>query len=74
MASPLDRRICPGCGRTAGKRRCRRCYYEAGSGPLARLRDLLDPASGDGPEADAVALGAFVRAVVAAWEEARRKP
>ena len=62
MSSPLDKRICPGCGRRPGAWRCSHCGYDSGGHvPLAKTRELLDGSYGIA--SDSVDLSAFARAL-----------
>lgn len=62
MTTPLDKRICPGCGRRCGVHSCRHCDFSSNT-PIPTTRELLD-ASTDYRECSGVDLGAFARAIV----------
>ena len=60
--NPLDKRICPGCGRRPNTYSCPHCGYEGGHEPLPTTRQLLQ--GGADVESRGVRLDLFARSLV----------
>ena len=58
MPSPIDKRICPGCGRRCGRWGCRSCNYD---GDIPTTREVL---VGDVGRFSDVDLAAYVRSLL----------
>ena len=60
MNSPIDKRICPGCGRRCGRWGCKRCGY---SGDIPTTREILAMGPDEALFTD-VDLAAYVRSLL----------
>ena len=74
MTIPLDKRICPGCGRRPRRvYSCAHCRWTADPGKIPTVREVLDGAA-DGAHFHGVDLGRYVRAVLRAVRAAEGVP